>query len=90
MERPQIKSLKTELEIRQDAFDEYVGKGSEGTLAKIVFAGVEYKVKLVGRREQDGMNLVKLEIIGKRHGMDGKFLEFNLGVPNDSELLKIF
>lgn len=85
-----VEDLRTDQEIRQDAFDEYVEKGAKGTLAKIIFAGDTYKVRLVGRREQDGMNLVKLEIIGNRHEMDGNFLEFNLGVPNDSELLKIF
>ena len=85
-----VGDLRTGQEKRQDAFDEYVEKGAEGTLAKIIFAGDIYKVRLVGRRKQDGMDLVKLEIIGNRHGMDGKFLEFNLDVPNDSELLKTF
>lgn len=85
-----IEDLRTDQEIRQDAFDEFVKNGVEGTVAKIVFAGDKYKVRLVGRREQDTMNLVRLEIIGNRHGMDGGFLEFNLDLPNDSELIKIF
>ena len=85
-----LSDLRTGQEIRQDAFDNFVANGSEGVVAKIVFAGDMYKVRLVGRREQDGMNLVRLEIIGNRHGMDGGFLEFNLDLSNDSELLKIF
>lgn len=82
--------FRTDQEKRQDAFDEFVAKGRADTLAKIIFAGDEYKVRLVGRREQDDINLVKLKIIGNRHGMDGGFLEFNLDIPNDSELLTIY
>ncbi len=85
-----IEDLRTDQEKRQDAFGEFVAKGRADTLAKIIFAGDEYKVRLVGRREQDDINLVKLKIIGNRHGMDGGFLEFNLDIPNDSELLTIY
>ncbi len=84
-----VEDLRIDQEIRQDAFDQFVEQSVEGTVARIVFAGDKYKVRLIGRRKQDGMDLVKLEIIGNRHGMDGKYLEFNLGLPNDSELLKI-
>lgn len=85
-----VEDLRTDQEIRQDDFDEFVEKGRAGTVAKIVFAGDKYKVRLVGRRKQDSMNLVRLEIIGNRHRMDGGFLEFNLDLPNDSELIKIY
>ncbi len=90
MTKEVVVDLRTDQEIRQDAFDKFVEQGIEGSIAKIFFAGDKYKVKLVERREQDGMNLVRLEIIGNRHGMDGGFLEFNLDLPNDSELIKIF
>lgn len=90
MTKEVVEDLRTDQEIRQDAFDQFVSKGIEGAVARIVFAGDKYKVKLVGRREQDGMNLVRLKIIGNRHEMDGGFLEFNLDLPNDSELIKIF
>lgn len=85
-----VVDLRTDQEIRQDAFDQFVEQSIEGTVAKIVFAGDKYKVRLIVRRQQDGMNLVKLKILGNRHGMDGGFLEFNLDIPNDSELLKIY
>lgn len=81
--------FRTDQEKRQDAFDKFVEKSIVGTKAKIIFVGDEFKVRLAGRRNQDGMNLVKLKILGNRHGMDGGFLEFVLGFPNDSELLKI-
>ena len=80
---------RTDQEKRQDAFDDLLFHGRIGQKAVILFAGDEFKVKLIKRREQDGMKLVKFKILGDRHSMDGPNLEFNLGIEDDSELLEI-
>lgn len=87
-----IEDLETDQEKRQNAFEEFVRNGIKGTKAKIMFAGDLYRVKLRDRSEQDGVKVVRFEILGNRHSMDGKYLAFDINTihtQDDSELLEI-
>jgi len=81
--------LRTDVEKRQDAFDGFLKEAQVGALAKIVFCGDRFKVKLLSRNLDSEVKTVSFAIIGNRHSYEGKNLVFNLDVPDDSELIKI-
>lgn len=81
-----IKDFRTDLEKRQNAFDNLLKKAVIGTVAKIRFEGKVFKVEKV---ESLDSNISKLKIKGYKHGFDGDCLAFDTGLLHDAELVKI-
>ncbi len=83
------KDFRTDQEKRQDAFNDLLKNGNIGQCAAINFCDDFFFVKLIKRREQDNMRLIKFKILGDRHGMDGPNLEFNLDSLDNTELIEL-